>query len=519
MYTGTEYRESLRDGRQVWILGEGPIEDVTTHPLTAPLVDFYAAWYDRHRDPEWADLLLTPPDETGTRRPVVFEIPRSAEDLRRIGQAVYRVEFLSAGNVTHTPADGGMIALGIVDAVKTLGLSRERVAAAEAYRDLVAREGRFITFAAGVLPPGDRFRPPEEREVVHVVRETDGGVIVRGMVGNHTATPYLHDVFVSGGTRSPVPDQRVWFSVPVNAPGVRVVARKAAVRHPNRFLSPLSSRFDELDAQLWFDDVFIPWERVFAYREEVPERPPMPTWELIATWLYWQQQLAWLAHADFTLGLALAVADTLGLGALGPGAAPEVVEQLVDLIIDVETVRSCVTAAELDPIVTPAGYTAPNILHLAPGKIYHLKHRQRMTDILRNLAGQAGVLCPADTDLADPRMAEGLERAFGGGGYTALQRAALMQLVSDHIASALDGRQAAFELHCNGGVMGWRNRIQRWFARYNELANGVLSVLDVQMPTINLEHLREIPTLRRTWANVIHPGSPAGSGGPTGRAP
>lgn len=439
---------------------------------------------------------------------MVFEIPRSAQDLRRIGQAVYRVEFLSAGNVTHTPAYGGMIALGIVDAVKTLGLSQEWVAAAETYRDRVAREGRFITFAAGVLPPGDRFRAPEEREVVHVVRETDSGIIVRGMVGNHTAIPYLHDVFVSGGTRSTVLDQRMWFSVPVNAPGVRVVALKAAVRHPNRFLSPLSSRFDELDAQLWFDDVFIPWERVFAYREEVPERPPMPTWELIATWLYWQQQLAWLAHADFTLGLALAVADTLGLGALGAGAAPEVVAQLVDLLTDVETVRSCVTAAELDPTVTPAGYTAPNILHLAPGKIYHLKHRPRMTDILRNLAGQAGVLCQADTDLADPRMAEGLERAFGGGGYTALQRVALMQLVSDHIASALDGREAAFELHCNGSVAGWRRRIQRWFARYNELANGVLSVLDVAMPTIDLGHLRDVPTPRRTWANVVHPASP-----------
>lgn len=60
MYTGAEYRDSLRDGRQVWILGEGPIEDVTTHPLTAPLVDFYAAWYDRHREPKWADLLLHP---------------------------------------------------------------------------------------------------------------------------------------------------------------------------------------------------------------------------------------------------------------------------------------------------------------------------------------------------------------------------------------------------------------------------------------------------------------------------
>ncbi|GEM_PF-292466 len=508
MRTGAEYRRSLRDGRRVWILGEGPVDDIATHPATAPLVDVYAAWYDRHADPAWQAVLLDEPDAAGTRSPLAFEIPACAEDLRRLGKAVHTVALLNAGNITHTPGYGAMIALGIVDAVKRLGVPAERVAAAEAYRNDLARRGRFITFAAGVPPPADRFRAPDERQTVRVVKETAAGVVVRGMVGNHTSVPFVDEVFVSGGTMAPVPEQRVWFAVPVAAPGVQVIARKVVARHPNPFIAPLSSRFDELDGQLWLDDVLIPWERVFALGYERPAADAARHWESIATWLFWHQQLAWLAHAEFTLGLALAVAEAMGLkGVQG------VVDQLVDLVIDVQTIRSCVTAAELDPIVTPAGYIAPNVLHLSSASIYNLRQRQRMTEILRNLSGQAGVLSPANTDLADERLAAGLELAFGGGGYTALQRSALMQLVWDHVASGLDGRQAAFETHANGGLPAWRQRMQRWFERYSELANGTLCVLDLAMPALDLDGLRDVAPAVRVGggAAAVGPHSPPSS--------
>ena len=53
MRTGAEYREALRDGRKIWVMGDGPVVDVTTHPATSAMVDEYAAWYDRHHDPAW----------------------------------------------------------------------------------------------------------------------------------------------------------------------------------------------------------------------------------------------------------------------------------------------------------------------------------------------------------------------------------------------------------------------------------------------------------------------------------
>ena len=78
MRTGADYRVALRDGRKVFVMGEGRVDDVTTHPATRAMVEHYAAWYDRHFDPAWADTLLTPPDAAGNRLPWAFELPRRA---------------------------------------------------------------------------------------------------------------------------------------------------------------------------------------------------------------------------------------------------------------------------------------------------------------------------------------------------------------------------------------------------------------------------------------------------------
>ena len=119
----------------------------------------------------------------------------------------------------------------------------------------------------------------------------------------------------------------------------------------------------------------------------------------------------------------------------------QTIEHLVDLAIEVQTVRSCLTACERDPRFTESGYCVPNHAHLAVGGIAILKARQRMAEILRIVPGSSLVVCPSDRDLAAPEVAAGLEECFGGGGYTALQRSALLQMAWDHVSSALDGRE------------------------------------------------------------------------------
>jgi aromatic ring hydroxylase len=477
MRTGADYRQSLRDGRKVWVMGEGAIADVVTHPATSAMVEEYALWYDRHFDPAWQDLLLAPPDTAGERLPWAYMAPRTAAELISMGRSLAKTIFLSAGNITHTPAYGNLIALGVMTAAQTLNASERSIAEAAAYRDLIARTGRFLTYCGGAPIIGQRLRPdPGERVSLTVVRDSGAGVVIRGRLGMHTSPAYVEDVYIGSLSGLEIGGQRASFIVPVGAPGVTVLCRKIATRDASPFVAPLSHRYDELDGQMWLDDVFVPWERVF-FVDLSPEAIPR--------WLRWHHLYGWLAKAEFTLGLALALADAMGLKQHEP-----TIDYLVELIETVQTVRTSLTAAERDPDFTDAGYCFPAHAHLAAGGIALLKARQRMSEILRIVPGSSLVVAPSERDLAAPELAAGLEESFGGGGYTAVQRAALLQLAWDHVSSALDGREAAFESHASGGLPNWRGWLRRSFRDYNALANAVLQALDLPMPEIDMSNIR-----------------------------
>jgi len=480
MRTGAEYRQALRDGRRVWVMGEGLIEDVTTHPATRAMVDEYVAWYDLLADPAWQDIALRPHDST----PWAYVAPRSADDLTGMGRFFSATTFLSAGNITHTPCYGHLIALGLLCSLQEINVAPEQIAEAARYREMIANTGRFLTFCGGAPNIGTRMREdPRERVALKIVKETDAGIVIRGKIGMHTSPAYAEDVYVGSLSGLEIGEHRATFIVPVNAPGVTTVCRKIAVRDANPFVAPLSSRYDELDGQMWLDDVSIPWERVFLLGLS-----PEP----VVRWLIWHHLYGWLSKAEFTLGLALALSHAMGLVQNEP-----TIEYLVDLAIEVQTVRSCLAATERDPQFTEEGYCVPNHSHLSVGGLSILKARQRMAEILRILPGSSLVVAPSDRDLAAPEIAAGLEESFGGGGYTALQRSALLQMAWDHVSSALDGRESAFELHASGGVPAWRGRLRRSFERYNELANAVLRQLDLPMPEIDLNSIREVPWATR----------------------
>jgi 4-hydroxyphenylacetate 3-monooxygenase len=482
--TGDEYRASLRDGRRVLVVGEGLVDDVTTHPATSAMVDEYAAWYDRLHDAAWADVVLTPEAPDANRIPWNCVIPKQPTDLTAMGRCFSKTLFASAGNVTHTPAYGNLISLGILHAVQQYNASAEHIENATRYRDLLASSGRFLTFSSGTATIGYRMRPdPSQRAALRIVSESDAGLVLHGKVAMLTSPAYVDDVYIGSHSAVQHGGHSATFIVPVSAPGVTVMCRKVAARHPNPFIAPMSNRYDELDGQLWLDNVTIPWDRVFW-------TDPSP--DAVAGWLFWHQLYCWLAKTEFTLGLALACAHAMGLT-----EQDATIEYIVDLIIEAQTVRTCLTAAEVDPEYTPRGYCVPRRRHIAAGAIAMQKARQRVTEILRILPGSSLVVAPSDAELAHPELAEDMEQAFGGGGYTALQRAALLSLAWDHVSSALDGRESAFELHANGGLPAWRVRLRRDFDRYNQLANDVLGALDVDMPTIDVSSIRELPMTPR----------------------
>jgi 4-hydroxyphenylacetate 3-monooxygenase len=484
MRSGAEYREALRDGRVVYVMGQGRIDDVTTHPATSAMVDEYAAWYDRHFDPEWAETVLAPPDATGVRLPWAFVAPRTSADAIAIGRCLSKTLFLNAGNVTHTPHYGHLIAMGVLTAAETRGAGAHHVANASSYRDMIARTGRFLTFCGGAPVIGTRLRPdPADRVAIKRTRDNDQGMFVRGRLGMHTSPAYAEDVYVGTLTGLEIDGHPTGFIVPVNAPGVTVLCREAATRDRDRFRAPLSSRHDELDGQMWLDDVFVPWEKVFAV-------DPEP--EAIPRWLRWHHLRGWLARAEFTLGLALALADAMGLK-----RNDATVGYVVDLLATVQVVRSCLVAAEHDPEFTPSGYCVPRHTHLAAGGISLFKARQTMSEILRIIPGSSLVVAPTDSDLDLAELGPGLEEVFGGGGWSARQRAALLKLTWDHVSSALDGRESAFELHASGGMQGWRAWLRRGFKDYNGLANEVLNAIDMPMPEVDVASIGTAPVAPR----------------------
>ena len=489
MRTGAEYREALRDRRKVWVLGEGKVEDVTTHPATAAIVEEYVAWYDRHFDPEWRDVLFAPATPKRERTAWAYVLPKTSDDLIGMGRSFAKTIFLSAGNITHTPAYGHLISMGVLTAVQERNVSPKQLADAASYREMIAETGRFLTFCGGAAPLGFRLREnPADRAALKLVRETDAGIVISGRVGMHTSPAYAEDVYVGALNGVKIGEHNASFIVPVADPGVTTVCRKLAARHPSRFVSPLSSRFDELDGQMWLDNVFIPWERVFLV-----EASPEP----IATWLLWHHLYGWLAKAEFSLGLALALADAMALK-----EHEQTIEYLVDLIADVQTARTCLAAAERDPSITVAGNCVANHLHLLPGGIAVFKARQRISELLRIIPGSSLVVAPSDSDLAAPELKQGLEESFGGGGWTALQRSALLQMAWDHVSSGLDGRESAFELHASGGMPAWRGRLRQRFPSYNELANAVLRAIDVPMPQIDVSNIPAAPLAPRR-VNIV----------------
>src|ERR1700736_5931090 len=220
MRTGAGYREALRDGRKVWVLGEGRVEDDTTHQATAAMVEEYVAWYDRHFDSEWQDILFAPEAER-ERTAWAYVLPKTSDDLIGMGRSFSRTIFLSAGNITHTPAYGNLIQLGVLTAAQAHDAPDEQIAEALAYREGIARTGRFLTFCGGAPIIGQRMHPdPKQRVSLKLVRETDAGVVIRGRLGMHTSPPYVEDVYIGALSRLEIDGPPPSFIGPLHPPGV-----------------------------------------------------------------------------------------------------------------------------------------------------------------------------------------------------------------------------------------------------------------------------------------------------------
>ncbi len=270
MLTGKEYLESLRDGRVVYVNGER-VDDVTTHPAFRNAARSYARMYDMLHDPEKGKI-LTGINEYGDRTHKFFITPKSADDLLAARDAIAEWSRLSYGFMGRTP-DYKASFIGQLNAYADFYEGFEENA-----RQLYKKFSKEVYFVNHTIinPQLDRSKPLHENKDVFVraVKERDDGIVVSGakMVG--TAAPLTHFNFVAnyGPTDLGDGDQShaLIFFVPMNAPGVKMISRQPyeqnAIMNGTPFDYPLSSRFDENDAVIVLDNVFIPWEYVLAYK-------------------------------------------------------------------------------------------------------------------------------------------------------------------------------------------------------------------------------------------------------------
>src|SRR5881296_3208856 len=267
--SGSEYLETLRDDRAVYLYGER-VQDVTVHPAFRNSARSLARLYDALHKEELRDLMTTV-DRFGIRTHRFFAPSYSAAELCAARDAIARWARLTYGFMGRTPDYKASF-------MATLGANPEFYAPYEQNaRDWYRRYATKALYLNHVLinPPVDRSRPVHEVADVflHVVRETDAGAVVSGAKMLATGSALTHATFVAQNSAvtleaGKAEDYALVFIAPMDTPGTRVVCRNSyelSARSP--WDNPLSSRFDENDAVVVFDHAFIPWENVLVYRD------------------------------------------------------------------------------------------------------------------------------------------------------------------------------------------------------------------------------------------------------------
>ncbi|HXG33945.1 MAG TPA: 4-hydroxyphenylacetate 3-hydroxylase N-terminal domain-containing protein [Bryobacteraceae bacterium] len=449
MRNGRQYMQSLRDGRTVLLDGTR-VRDVTQHPAFAGIIATIARMYDTAADPD-SDMTAHDP-HTGRQTNKVFMIPRSREDLAERRRAITLWAEISKGFVGRGPDHVGSFLAGFASAPEIFDTPHFPFGknVTQFYRAVVA-ENLYVTYV--IIPPQvDRSTTAhgwhEEFLQVGVVKEHDGGIVVRGAQMLGTATAVSDYLFVSCIKPLTVEDERyaLSFVVPVSTPGLKVYCRRPyATAQPSSFDYPLSTHFDESDALIVFDDVFVPWERVFVYRDV--ERLRRQFFETAAHALGNNQaQIRLVVKLKFLLGLARKIAHVNGIDAI-----PSVQEKLGELASLAALVEGMVLASEASCVVDRFGVARPNPRFLYGAMGLQAELYPRVVLLLRELAGGGMIQLPSSNqDLTSQATRADVERYYQSPRLTASKRIQLFKLAWDATGSEFAGRHLQYEMFYAG---------------------------------------------------------------------
>ncbi len=449
MRTGTDYLAALKDDREIYINGQR-VHDVASHPAFAPIAATMAELFDLAADPATAMTYTAP--ETGVEANLVFSIPRSHADLVARRRAAGTWARPTHGGVGRSPDHVGAFLAGFAAHPEAFAAEpRDLGANVVSYFNRVLRESLYVSYA--IIPPQvSRATTAHswDGEFIQagVAGENQDGIVIRGAQMLATGGAVADEIFISC-LKPLTPEDRdfaIGFTVPVAAPGLKLYCRRPyAPAASSRYDYPLSTRYDETDALVVFDDVLVPWERVFVDRDVAGLRR-----QFFDTGAHvlgnWQAQIRFVVKLQFILGLARKITAVNGVDKF-----PGVQEKLGELASIASLVESAVLAAEYQAAPDQNGMWRPDPRALYGAMGLQAEFYPRVVATLRELAGGGVLQLPASVaDLRNPATRADIDRYVQSPGMEAVERVKLFKLVWDAVGSEFAGRHQQYEMFYAG---------------------------------------------------------------------
>ena len=448
MKTGAQHLESVRDGRQVYLNG-AIVDDVTTHVAFRNSLQSAGELYDFQSDPAHADLMLA--SAGGSTFSRIWELPESYEQLVRRRHALEAWAGIHAGFMGRSPDHVASCIAGMfmgLDVFENYD-ARRAGALADYYR--YARDNDlFLTYVI-INPQADRSKPASQQAsdefTAGVVDEDSEGLTIRGAKMLATSGILANEVFVTCIQPLKPGDERyaVSFAIPMNATGLKILSRRSyEERAENRFDAPFSSRFDENDALLYFDDVKVPWERVFVDRNiEMCQRQFHATPAHV--YQNYQAQVRLGVKMTFLAGIARRIAEINGIISF-----QQVRETLGQLAAEAGMVSCLVSAMEVRGH-QQGRYFVPDRHALYTAQVFTQQLYGKVIATLRELAGGGVIMLPSSLrDFANPDLAELIDKTQQSPAADAREKVKFYRLAWDVIGSEFASRHTQYEMFYAG---------------------------------------------------------------------
>jgi 4-hydroxyphenylacetate 3-monooxygenase len=446
--TGEQFLRGLVDEREVWV-GSEKVASPVDHPWLRGAAHALAEVFDLQHAK--ADSCLMPDPETGEPINVSHMIPASPADLQRRHRGLECIAEYSVGLMGRTPDYMNVTYAGFAGRSDEWAINGNEQGADNLvrYQKKLRRKDLSLTHTIvhstvdatkGRLPVG--IDPIQ----LHKVEDTEHGIIVRGSRVLATLAPFADELAVYPG--APMPDaagvHALSFCVPMNTPGLKFICRDSVAGSFDKFDHPFSSRFDEQDAFVIFDNVEVPRDRLFIDGNLAVYNSVMKT----SWWPNIMQQTMIRAQTklEFAWGLGSSMADAINL------TTPQAVQQLGEIAMFAELARAAIFAAEQAAHEYGNGLWACDLRPLAGLRAAMPMWFPRVNEIIRQIGSHNLLTTPSRAALADPDLRPLIDQYLAGVGVDAERRSRLFRLGWDFAGTALASRNEQYERFYLGSV-------------------------------------------------------------------